>query len=74
MDRGRAHLALYSGLTTLAAGLLARPRASLALTFPAALVVVEELRGSGEMGFPWFQPGYTPAYPRLLRIASLGAV
>src|SRR5262245_5254344 len=70
------YLALWSGLTTLLAGGLARrARVPLALTFPFALLVVEELRGSGEMGFPWFQPGYTQhAYPRFLQIASLGSV
>jgi apolipoprotein N-acyltransferase len=71
-----AYLALYSGLTTLAAGVLARrARVPLALTFPLALVVVEELRGSGEMGFPWFQPGYTQhAYAHILQLASIGSV
>jgi apolipoprotein N-acyltransferase len=70
------YLALYGGLTTLAAGVLARrARVSVALTFPLALVVVEELRGSGEMGFTWFQPGYTQhAYLPILQIASLGSV
>ena len=70
------YLALFSGLTTLAAGELARrARAPLALTFPIVLLTVEELRGSGELGFPWFQPGYTQhAYPRFLQIASLGSV
>jgi len=42
------YLALYSGLTTLVAGVLARRgRVPLALTFPLALLTVEELRGSG---------------------------
>ena len=37
--------------------------------------VIEELRGSGELGFPWFQPGYTQhAYAPLLQLASLGSV
>jgi apolipoprotein N-acyltransferase len=71
-----AYLALFSGFFTLCAGVLARrARVPLALTFPLALVVVEELRGSGEMGFTWFQPGYTQhAYPRILQLASLGSV
>jgi apolipoprotein N-acyltransferase len=69
-----AYLALFGGLTTLLAGVLAR-RASLALTFPCAFLVIEELRASGEMGFPWFQPGYTQhEYPRLIQMASLGSV
>lgn len=70
------YLALYSGLTTLVAGVLARrARVALALTFPVALVAVEELRGSGELGFTWFQPGYTQhAYAPILQLASLGSV
>jgi len=84
-----AYLALYSGLVTLIAGVLARPvgprwrgvgsggaaRVPLALVFPVAFLCVEELRASGEMGFPWFQPGYTQhAYVPLLQLASLGSV
>ena len=68
------YLSVFAGLTTLLAGVLAR-RASLALVFPPALVVVEELRGSGELGFPWFQPGYTQhAYAPVIQLASLGSV
>lgn len=79
-----AYLALYSGLVTLVAGALARPagprwggaaRVPLALVFPAVFLCVEELRASGEIGFPWFQPGYTQhAYVPLLQLASLGSV
>ncbi|MBI1796910.1 MAG: apolipoprotein N-acyltransferase [Candidatus Eisenbacteria bacterium] len=71
-----AYLALYAGLTTTLAGWLARrARVPLALTFPLALIAVEELRASGEMGFPWFQPGYTQhAYAPILQLASLGSV
>jgi apolipoprotein N-acyltransferase len=70
------YLGFFGGLTTLLAGALARrARVPLALVFPLVLVTVEELRGSGEMGFPWFQPGYTQhAYPQLLQLASLGSV
>ncbi|MBI1798761.1 MAG: apolipoprotein N-acyltransferase [Candidatus Eisenbacteria bacterium] len=69
-----AYLALFGGLLTLVAGTLAR-RVPLALVFPAALVTVEELRASGELGFPWFQPGYTQhAYAPLMQLASLGSV
>ncbi len=69
-----AYLALYGGLAALLAGVLAR-RASLAVAFPFAFLVIEELRASGEMGFPWFQPGYTQHdYPRLIQMASLGSV
>ena len=79
-----AYLALYSGLATLIAGLLARPagprwrgsaRVPLALAFPVVFLCVEELRAAGEIGFPWFQPGYTQhAYVPLLQLASLGSV
>ena len=89
-----AYLALYSGLATLVAGLLARPtgprgasaaggsgapayvpRVALAAAFPLVYLAVEELRASGEIGFPWFQPGYTQhAYVPLIQLASLGSV
>ncbi len=79
-----AYLAVYGGLVTLVAGVLARPagprwrgtaRVPLALAFPVVFLCVEELRASGEMGFPWFQPGYTQhAYVPLLQLASLGSV
>ena len=69
-----AYLALFGGATTLLAGVLAR-RVPLAATFPLALVVIEEVRGSGELGFPWFQPGYTQhAYAQVIQLASLGGV
>jgi apolipoprotein N-acyltransferase len=71
-----AYLAVYAGLAAALAGGLARASgASLALTFPPAYLVVEELRASGELGFPWFQPGYTQHdYVPLLQLASLGSV
>jgi apolipoprotein N-acyltransferase len=71
-----AYLALFGGLIALLAGWLARrARVALAFTFPLALLVVEELRASGELGFPWFQPGYTQhAYVPLIQMASLGSV
>jgi apolipoprotein N-acyltransferase len=71
-----AYLAIFAGLTALLAGGLARfARAPLALTFPPALIVIEELRASGELGFPWFQPGYTQhAYAPVIQLASLGSV
>lgn len=71
-----AYLALFPALATLLAGTLARRSGlSVAATFPFAYLVIEELRGSGELGFPWFQPGYTQAaYPPLLQMASLGGV
>lgn len=71
-----AYLALYAGLAAALAGGLARATGlSLAPTFPVAYLVVEELRASGELGFPWFQPGYTQhAYVPLIQMASLGSV
>jgi apolipoprotein N-acyltransferase len=71
-----AYLALYPALITLLAGWLARrSRLPLPWTFPLALLAIEELRASGELGFPWFQPGYTQhAYLPLLQMASVGSV
>jgi apolipoprotein N-acyltransferase len=71
-----AYLAIFPGLAALLAGWLARRGpAPLAVTFPIAWLVVEELRASGELGFPWFQPGYTQhAYVPLIQMASLGSV
>jgi len=71
-----AYLALYSGLAAWGAGALTRhARLPLTLSFPFAFVAVEELRASGELGFPWFQPGYTQhAMIPLLQMASLGGV
>ncbi len=71
-----AYLAIFPGLAAaLAAGLARRSGFSLAATFPPAYLVIEELRASGELGFPWFQPGYAlHAYPPLLQMASLGSV
>lgn len=73
---GAAYLALFPGLTTLLAGWLTRrAKVPLVATFPLALLAVETLRASGEMGFPWFQPGYTQhAYVPLIQMASLGSV
>jgi apolipoprotein N-acyltransferase len=52
-----------------------RLRLSLALVFPIVMLAIEELRGSGELGFPWFQPGYTQhAYGPVIQMASLGSV
>jgi apolipoprotein N-acyltransferase len=71
-----AYLALYSGLATWLAGVLTRRSGlSLAAVFPFAYLAVEELRASGELGFPWFQPGYTQhAYVPVIQLASLGSV
>mgnify|MGYP001130785655 CR=1 FL=1 len=46
-----------------------------ALSFPVAFGVAEWLRGSGELGFPWLQPGYSQhAYVPLIQMAGLGGV
>lgn len=71
-----AYLALFAGLGTALAGVLVRrTRVPLALVFPLVFLAVEELRASGELGFPWFQPGYTQhAYVPVLQLASFGSV
>jgi len=71
-----AYLALFGGFATWLAGwLVKRSGAPLALVFPFAYLAVEELRASGELGFPWFQPGYTQhAYAPVIQMASLGSV
>lgn len=73
---GSLYLACYWGLAAWGAGLLARRSGVPARwTFVVALLLVEELRGSGDLGFPWFQPGYTQheVLP-ILQLASLGGV
>lgn len=71
-----AYLALFPALAALLAGAIARRgAAALAVAFPCVFLAVEELRGSGELGFPWFQPGYAlNAHARILQLASLGSV
>src|SRR6185295_18859219 len=70
------YLAIYSGLAAWLTGFLARRSGWWApAAFVVAMVVIEELRASGELGFPWFQPGYTQqAFAPLLQMASLGSV
>lgn len=71
-----AYLALFWGLASLLAGLASR-RAGVPArwTFAVAMLVVEEVRGFGEMGFPWFQPGYTQhAFIPVLGLAAIGSV
>jgi apolipoprotein N-acyltransferase len=70
------YLALFPATAVALAGGLARHgAASLAVTFPVAYLVVEEWRASGEMGFPWFQPGYSQReFLPLIQMASLGSV
>ncbi len=71
-----AYLALFAGLACGLTGVLTRRSGvPLAWVFPFAFLAIEELRGSGEMGFPWFQPGYTQhAYAPVIQLASLGGV
>lgn len=71
-----AYLALYAGLTTVIAGVIVkRLRVPLAWVFPVVALAVEALRASGEMGFPWFQPGYSQhAYLPVIQLAALGSV
>ncbi len=72
---GAVYLALYWGLATWLAGLLARRSGVHASwTFVPALLVFEELRGAGDLGFPWFQPGYALRDTSVLQLASLGGV
>jgi apolipoprotein N-acyltransferase len=59
----------------LAVGIARRLRAGLALVFPPVFVAIEVLRASGELGFPWFQPGYSQwAMTPLIQMASVGGV
>ncbi len=69
-----AYLAVFPGLATLLAGVLVRrARLPLAVVFPAVWLAVEVLRGSGELGFPWFEAGYTQhAYLPVVQLAAIG--
>ena len=69
------YLALYWGLAAWLAYVLAR-RSGVRVpwTFVPAMLLVEELRGSGELGFPWFQPGYTQQALPIVGMAALGSV
>jgi apolipoprotein N-acyltransferase len=71
-----AYLALYPAIAvTIAGWVTRRSRVSLAVTLPCAWLVLEELRGAGELGFPWFQPGYGQgAILPVVQLASLGSV
>jgi apolipoprotein N-acyltransferase len=71
-----AYLALYPAVAcALACGLSRRSGRSLAAIFPVTWLLIEELRASGELGFPWFQPGYAlHAFVPLIQMASLGSV
>ena len=70
------YLASYWALALWLAGWLSR-RSGVAArwTFAPAMLVVEEWRGAGELGFPWFMPGYTQhAVLPALQLAALGSV
>jgi len=73
---GGLYLALYWGAATWLAGWLSkRSGVAARMSFVPAFLLLEELRGSGELGFPWFQPGYTQhALLPALQLASLGSV
>jgi apolipoprotein N-acyltransferase len=70
------YLALYLGAAcALALGLARRTGATLAVLFPAAVLLGETVRAAGELGFPWFQPGYSQhALIPIIQLASLGGV
>ncbi|NOT34037.1 MAG: apolipoprotein N-acyltransferase [Candidatus Eisenbacteria bacterium] len=71
-----AYLGLFAGGASAAAvALHRRSGAPLAVTFALAWLIGEELRGAGDLGFPWFQPGYALAdFTPLIQLASLGSV
>jgi apolipoprotein N-acyltransferase len=71
-----AYLALFAGLSAWLAGWLARrARFPFGLALPVAFLAVEELRGAGELGFPWFQLGYSQhAFLPVVQLAALGSV
>jgi apolipoprotein N-acyltransferase len=70
------YLAIFPAIASAVAVWLARrSRWTLAATFVPAWVAMEVGRGSGELGFPWFQPGLTQcAILPILQMASLGGV
>lgn len=69
------YLANYWALATWIAGRLAsRSGIAARWTFVPAMMLVEELRGSGELGFPWFQPGYTQHDSPAIGLAAFGSV
>ena len=70
------YLAGYWALATLFAGWLSRRSGVPARwTFAPVMLLIEQQRGAGELGFPWFQPGYTQhELLPVLQLASLGSV
>jgi len=73
---GALYLALFWGLAAgLASWLSRRSGVAVRWTFAPAMLVAEELRGSGDLGFPWFQPGYSQAgLLPVVQLAALGSV
>lgn len=73
---GSLYLALFWGLAAwLAGGLARRSGLPARWTFLPAMLLAEELRGSGDLGFPWFQPGYSQSgLAPVLQLAALGGV
>ena len=73
---GAAYLALFPALaSTLTVFLARRAGMTIAVTFVPAWLAIEAARASGELGFPWFQPGYTQsAMVPVIQLASLGSV
>ncbi|MFN8588082.1 MAG: apolipoprotein N-acyltransferase [Candidatus Eisenbacteria bacterium] len=70
-----AYLGLFWGLATvLAAWLARRSGAPARVTFAVAFLLVEWFRGIGDLGFPWFQPGYTQHALPSLGLAAVGGV
>jgi apolipoprotein N-acyltransferase len=71
-----AYLGLYLGAAcALVLALARRTGAPVAALLPPAVVVFEAVRGSGELGFPWFQPGYSQhALLPIVQMASVGGV
>lgn len=69
-----AYLALYPAVATALTGwIVRRTGMPLGVVFPFVWLAVEVMRASGELGFPWFQPGYTQhAYAPVIQMASLG--
>ncbi|MBI5168920.1 MAG: apolipoprotein N-acyltransferase [Candidatus Eisenbacteria bacterium] len=70
-----AYLGLFWGAAAAVAAWLAR-RSGIAArwTFAVALMLIEWVRGAGDIGFPWFQPGYTQYATSALGLAAAGGV
>jgi apolipoprotein N-acyltransferase len=70
------YLAIFPGIaSSLTVFLARRSGAGIAASFVPSWLAVEVARGSGELGFPWFQPGYTQSgLVPILQLASLGGV